>query len=388
MPPAGSASLRKHAPPGVEVRPFGAATGENRKMLDAFRWNLRVLSYISLVVGAFLIYNTISVSVVRRRAEIGVTPRARVTRGQVRLLFLAEAALFGAAGAAIGLALGSAMARGAVRLLGATVDALYVSSTPGNIEIGAPVLIEALVIGLGVALAAAFAPAREASMVPPVEAMARGQREHQSRLNTRRDLLLSIAFAAAAAWAARQPPWNGKPVFGYAACFLLILAAALAIPAFISGLRRVLSSAAARLFGVEGFLAARSLAASLGRTSVLVAALATAVAMMVSVGIMVGSFRQTVAVWMESQLQADFYLRPVGGGAAGRHPVMSPEVADRIEALPQVNFVDRFRLYEISYQGKPALLGAGQSEVIQRTAPHLAAARTGPSRRALEAPAR
>ena len=359
--------LRKHVPLGVDVRPFGAATGENRKMLEAFRWNLRVLSYISLVVGAFLIYNTISVSVVRRRAEIGVLRALGVTRSQTRLLFLAEAALFGAAGAVIGLALGSAMARGAVRLLGATVDALYVSSTPGNIEIGAPVLIEALAIGLGVALAAAFAPSREASMVPPVEAMARGQREHRSRLNTRRNLLFSMAFAGAAAWAVRQPPWDGKPVFGYAACFLLILAVALAIPAFISSLRGPLSWAAARLAGVEGFLAARSLAASLGRTSVLVAALATAVAMMVSVGIMVGSFRETVTLWMESQLQADFYLRPVGGGAAGRHPVMSPDVADRIEALPSVRFVDRFRLYEISYQGKPALLGAGQSEVIERT---------------------
>jgi putative ABC transport system permease protein len=57
-------------PPGVEVRPQGAGTEENRKMLAAFRWNLRLLSYIALVVGAFLIYNTISVSVVRRRNEI------------------------------------------------------------------------------------------------------------------------------------------------------------------------------------------------------------------------------------------------------------------------------------------------------------------------------
>src|SRR5258707_5491240 len=56
-------------PPGVEVRPQGTGTEENRKMLAAFRWNLRLLSYIALVVGAFLIYNTISVSVVRRGKE-------------------------------------------------------------------------------------------------------------------------------------------------------------------------------------------------------------------------------------------------------------------------------------------------------------------------------
>jgi putative ABC transport system permease protein len=101
---------------------------------------------------------------------------------------------------------------------------------------------------------------------------------------------------------------------------------------------------------------------------VLVAALSTAVAMMVSVAIMVGSFRETVATWMESQLQADLYLRPAGAGAAGRHPVMAPEVADHIEQLPDVRAVDRFRLYDISYRGLPALLGAGQTAVFESTA--------------------
>src|SRR4029077_14988457 len=64
--------FRQALPAGVTVRPAGAGTNENRQMLAAFGWNLRLLSYIALVVGAFLIYNTISVSVVRRRAEIGI----------------------------------------------------------------------------------------------------------------------------------------------------------------------------------------------------------------------------------------------------------------------------------------------------------------------------
>src|SRR4051794_1836857 len=68
-------------PAGVQVRPQGTGTEENRKMLAAFRWNLRLLSYIALVVGAFLIYNTISVSVVRRRAEIGIVRAVGASRG-------------------------------------------------------------------------------------------------------------------------------------------------------------------------------------------------------------------------------------------------------------------------------------------------------------------
>ena len=80
-------------------------------MLGAFRWNLRILSGIALVVGAFLIYNTISVSVVRRRAEIGVLRALGLTRTGAQLLFLAEAAAFGLIGGALGAGLGLAMAR-------------------------------------------------------------------------------------------------------------------------------------------------------------------------------------------------------------------------------------------------------------------------------------
>ncbi len=127
--------LRAVLPAGVEIRPQGTGTKENRRMLAAFRWNLRLLSYISLIVGAFLIYNTISVSVVRRRAEIGIVRALGASRGVILLAFIGEAACFGIASALIGLPLGRFMATGAVRLMAATVESLYVSSRPGSIEI-------------------------------------------------------------------------------------------------------------------------------------------------------------------------------------------------------------------------------------------------------------
>ena len=135
VPPGGSPDrweglLRPALPPGVTLARQGARTSENRRMLDAFRWNLRVLSYIALVVGAFLIYNTISVSVVRRRAQIGVVRALGATRGGVLAAFLGEAAAFGVAGALAGIALGRLMAESAVKLVAATVESLYVSQPP------------------------------------------------------------------------------------------------------------------------------------------------------------------------------------------------------------------------------------------------------------------
>ncbi len=299
--------LRAVLPAGVEVRPQGTGTTENRRMLAAFRWNLRLLSYISLVVGAFLIYNTISVSVVRRRAEIGIVRALGASRGVILTAFVGEAACFGIAGAFIGLPLGRFMATGAVRLMAVTVESLYVSSRPGSIELNAASVVLALAIGVGVAVASAYSPAREASLVSPVEAMARGRR-----------VITLISFSS-----------------------------------------RLLG----KLFGVEAMLASRSLAASLRRTSVLVGALSTAIAMMTAVGIMVGSFRQTVMIWMEDQLPADLYLRPAGSAAADRHPTISSGLAEELSKLPGVDAVERLRIYEISFEGMPASLASADLNV-------------------------
>ncbi len=351
-------------PEGIEVRPQGTGTAENRKMLAAFRWNLRLLSYIALVVGAFLIYNTISISVVRRRAEIGIVRALGASRLQVGSAFLGEAAAIGFAGSLLGVPLGRLLASGAVKLMASTVDMLYVSSRPGAITLTGPLIILALAIGTGASVASALGPVREAMRVSPVDAMARGRREYRSRMNQKRDLLIAVVLGVVAALLSQLPAISGKPVFGYIATLLLIGAGAYAIPALVNVVSSVSTEPLRKVFGVEALLASRSLVGSLGRTSVLVGALATAVAMMVSVAIMVGSFRQTVVSWMDHQLPADLYLRPAGGEGVDRHPTISLELTDAIARLPGVAAVDRLRAYEISYEGMPVTLASMEARVL------------------------
>jgi putative ABC transport system permease protein len=350
--------VRAALPVGVEIRTQGTGTSENRRMLAAFRWNLRLLSYIALIVGAFLIYNTISVSVVRRRPETGIVRALGASRNAVLAAFLGEATFFGLAGAALGLPLGRVMASGAVKLMSATVESLYVSSRPGAIELSAWSVVLAFTIGVGVAIVSAYSPAREASLVSPVEAMARGRREYITRVHKSRDLWLAMLLSILAASASRIPAMGGKPLFGYLAAVLLVIASALAIPAFIDAIISHTSRWLGKILGVEALLASQSLSGSLRRTSVLVGALSTAIAMMTSVGIMVGSFRETVLIWMNDRLPADLYLRPAGAPAPDRHPTVSLDLADKISMLPGVAGVDRLRAYEISYDGMPATLAS------------------------------
>jgi putative ABC transport system permease protein len=360
-------AIRKTLPPAYLLGRPGTRSEENQRMLRAFRWNLRVLSYISLVVGAFLIYNTISVSVVRRRAEIGILRAVGAARGTVLALFLAEAILLGAIGAALGVGLGRLLAGATVQLIAGTVNALYTTSRPAAVVLTAGEAAIGLAVGIAIAFFSALAPAREAMGVAPTEAMGRGAHEHRAVLRWRRGLAGATGFAALAVACSQMPPIGGNPIGGYAAAFFAIAAAGMAAPAVVLAVNRMMRGIVGRR--VEGLLASRSLTASLSRTSVVVAALATAIAMMASVGIMVGSFRETVALWLDTQLRADLYVRPDVPSAAGEHPPLDPQVPRLIAAIPGVAAVDEFRAVELHYRGQRATLGAGNLEVRRRYGP-------------------
>ena len=357
-------AIRALLPPAYLVERPGVRSEENQRMLRAFRWNLRVLGYISLVVGAFLIYNTISISVVRRRGEIGVLRALGAGRAAVLGLFLAEALMLGVMGAALGVALGRLLAGVTVRTISETVNALYTTSRPAPVELTWSETCMGLLTGAVVALASAFAPAREAMLVAPVEAMGRGAHEHRARLRWRRGLVWAGLFAAAALAASQARPVDGYPVGGYVAALFSIGAAAFAAPALVLAANYLTRAVTRRR--VSSLLAGRSLTASLSRSSVVVAALATAIAMMASVGIMVGSFRETVALWLDVQLRADFYVRTAAPSSAGQYPPLAAGVVAALESVPGVAAVDDYHGTELHFRGERATLGAGNLEIVRR----------------------
>ena len=358
--------IRAVLPTGYELAKPGTRSEENRRMLRAFRWNLRVLSYISLVVGAFLIYNTISISVVRRRTEIGILRALGTSRSTIFQLFLSEAILLGLAGSALGLLFGRFMAQATVGLISQTVSALYTSSRPGAIELNFVSVVQAIVAGTTLAILSAAAPARDAMRITPTEAMSRGAREHEARLHAKRDAVIAAVLAILAALASQGQPIDGKPIWGYVATMLSIGVAAFLSPIAVLGIVRGLRGLARSAFRAPGLLAGRSLTASLARTSIVVGALATAIAMMISVAIMVGSFRETVILWLDTQLRADLYIAPSGPPGAGVIPPLPRDVPRLAAQVPGVADIDVLYALEFHYGLDRASLGGIHTDVLRR----------------------
>jgi putative ABC transport system permease protein len=352
-----AAAVRRALPPGVRAIEPRVRTGEIARMLRSFQLNLAALSYIALLVGMYLIYNTVAISVVQRRPEIGTLRALGVKRGQILRTFLAEGALFGVVGSFVGLVAGSGLATFSVAAVSKTVNTLYVASHADHVLYDPVVLLKAFLIGVAAAIVAALVPALEAAGTPPAIAMrAQGYERRLPQLAPRAALfglgLLFIGYACTFV-----PAVGDVPVFGYAAGLLFIFAGSLFAPLAIAGLSRLARVAFASR-SAAGEIAAANLGSSPVRNSVAVASLMIAIAMTVAVAILIGSFRTTVIAWANDTLKADIFVRPMGLGDASSEATFSPDVATTISRLPGVASVDVIRELSIPFRGRLTTIAA------------------------------
>ncbi|MDY6970790.1 MAG: FtsX-like permease family protein, partial [Thermodesulfobacteriota bacterium] len=157
---------------------FSERRGRNvGKLLASFQLNLEVLSLIALFVGMFLLYNTVSYSVVTRREEIGILRAEGCSRSTILMVFLLETFLVSGLGSLVGIYAGIQFAGGAISLMSSTISSLYLVTRVEDIEVPARLVILAMGGGVGASLVSAVVPAREAAFYPPILAITRGSFE-------------------------------------------------------------------------------------------------------------------------------------------------------------------------------------------------------------------
>lgn len=335
-----------------------------QKMLRSFQYNLTALSLIALLVGMFLIYNTMSISVIRRRWEIGTMRALGASMPVVFSLFMGEAIVLGSVGSLLGIGAGVFFAQFALAAVSKTVRALYADQPPGAVIVEPSILLMAFSAGMILTLIAAWAPSMEAISIPPAEAARRASYERKVEKLSPKLALFGLVLLILAFIASLQPAVAGFPFFGYLAAALAVFGAAAITPFALDKTLRLLSPLLGSSVGSEGRLAALSLHGALGRTSVAVASLMVGIAMMVSLAVMISSFRHTVDAWVQQTLRADLWLEPAGRDVSNRAGRLTADIVSKIRQVPGIDSVDAFVEYPIEYHGEPANLGAGELDVM------------------------
>jgi putative ABC transport system permease protein len=341
LPEGDSASLdaiQAMLPPGVLVLPVEARSGTIEQITAAFRVNLTALSLLALVVALFLIYNTMTFSVVQRRPLFGTLRSLGVTRREVFLMVVSEAFVIGLLGAVLGLLIGIIMGRGTVGLVSQTINDLFFVTTVQDIPIPLNSLIKGGLLGIVATVIAAAFPAWEAASIPPRTALSRANLESKTQRVVR---WLGIAglFVILTGFGILAIP-SSSLIISFIGTFAVVIGFAMLTPTVTEWMMAAATHLTSRIWGVLGRMAPREVVNSISRTSIAVAALMVAIAVTIGVSLMVGSFRYTVETWMNQILHGDVYVSVPGATVSQPVHDIDPQVITILENWEGVARVD------------------------------------------------
>ncbi len=314
--------------PSLTVMEPGDQDRRTSSMSRAYRVNLNVLALVALFTGAFLVFSTQALSVLRRRPQFALLRTVGMTRRELLVQVLAEGLLLGAAGSLLGLALGTGFAALALSLFGGDLGGGYFPGVQPSLRLDPLAMLLFFAVGTGVALLGSLSPALEAARARPAAALKAGSE----------DLALAplsvpwpaLALIVTGALFTLLPPVAGLPVFGYLAIALLLVGSIALLPWVAA---RVFAALATRARGLLPSLALTRLAKAPNQTAIALGGVLASFSLMVAMAIMVSSFRGSVDDWLRHLLSADLYARVLHGGESGR---LGKAEQQAIAALPAV----------------------------------------------------
>ena len=343
--------LQALLPPNLKLEAFAQRQAVFGQMTQAFSTNLLAMSLLAMLVGAFLVYNTMTFSVLQRRSSFAIARMVGVTGAQLFRHLVLEALVLGVMGSVFGVLLGILLGQGLLILVTQTINDLYVSVHARDLLIAPSLLLKGMGITLCSVLLATLAPALEAARVAPVQVKRQSSLEStQQRMSINLaalgvlSLLLSLLLIET----------SGKSLaWGFVGLFGLIVGYSLIIP----WLLRVSLQALQRVKHLQRQLllrmAVRGVQASLSRTALAIIALTVAVSATVGVSLMIASFRGSVATWLEHTLSSDIYVSAVAPGESKVQGTVNPAWLEEIKRLPEVASLSNGLSTHVSLDGMP-----------------------------------
>ena len=338
-------------PPGITASAPGDAAERVSRLSRAYRVNLTVLALVALFTGAFLVFSVLSLSVAKRAQQFALLGVLGLTGRERLQLVLVESLVLGLIGSLAGIALGTALAALALRLLGGDLGGGYFAGVAPVLQWSSAGALSYGALGVAAAAVGGWWPARAAQKLPPAQTL-KGLGLAPGSGGAGR--WLSTGLIAAGVLLALLPPIFDIPLAAYLSVGFLLVGGITALPWLIKLLYDQLSPwVANRLLPLLAVERARRVRES---AAVAVSGVVASLSLAVALTVMVASFRDSVTHWLDVVLPADLYVRMTPGASASDTAYFSPEFVQGLAGLPGVARASTLR-------SMPLLLDAGKPAV-------------------------
>lgn len=343
--PADLDDIRRRLPAGIELNPPTRTRQSGQAMIKAYQLNLSILSFASLFVGMFLVYSLVALNAASRRPELAILRSTGASGYHLFLIFLAEGAFLGIAGWLAAIPIGNFLIKYLLKGVSQTISTLFVRVQIDTLSLDIWEIVFSFGVTVSISVLAAYQPAREAMQVSPKEALEISQLGMRPRKSPKQLAATGILCILLVWPLSRLPAVLQMPLPGYLAILLLFVGFSLLVPWALERIGHALSAGLQKLAGTPAYLASRYLRDSGTRTAVSVGALITAVALFVSLVIMIYSFRRTVEFWTHESLRGDLFLTTkMGDINQFRYPISDEVIKglepfkDRVDIVPNRRF--------------------------------------------------
>ena len=325
--------IQSSLPVGVYLADLNAKNHVEGEMSRAFQTNLEAMGLLALVVGVFLVFNTVSFQMLRRKGLFTLLRVLGLTHTRLFVLLMAEAFLLGLVGTVLGSVLGVLLSQVLYGLVTNTINTLYFDLAQQTLEVPAFTLVKATLLGIGASLLAVAYPAWKSR-----GRTLTAQLVHNSTAQSALVSIRSVWFAITCTLMAAGTILFGNSLLSaFFALFLLIVGMCFPLPFIVSKIAEHIETTNVVVSRPSVLLGVRSIRENLSRTSLAAIALSIAVATTLGVSLMIDSFRYSVDHWLNNYLRADIYISASRSDSAA----ISPTVLEKLSGLDNVISVSR-----------------------------------------------
>ena len=353
-------------PQGYTVDTPAGRTRQIEGMLNKFQTGLNLISIFAIVVGMYLIYNAVSISIVHRRKEIGILRALGVTRGQIMRLFLAETFVISIIASALGVGMGILFAGSIVGVLGKIVSLWYARTAVTGISVSWLHPVAGIACGIAASLAAAVFPVLAGSRISPISAIRSVPWSEEGFFTGKRLNITAVIFILLAATVyglyrfTEFSPLFRSSGFLFSSQIFFLLGLSLVTPAFLRGFLTLFHRLLAYRLGSTGMLAGLNLRKNITRNAVAVAAIFFGISVFVNSAGFVYSIKKSVTTWLDAVVRADIIVSD-GHPSSSTNAQTIPMPVDMwrdIEKVPGVRSADPWRKLYMDFKGKRVLLSS------------------------------
>jgi len=361
-------------PRGLAIEQKQKMIESQKSLVDSFRFNLRFVTFLAVLAGVFLLYNTVFISVVKRRKEIGILRGLGMDRKTVVALFSAQGMVLGFVGSLLGIVFGQVCAWFSIMAMEKTITRFYGAVNVSDLLITWEDALRTVMLGLGVSLLASILPALESARVRPNESSQEGTAERAYQGRQGMFSVIGILFILCGGMISyidfRFVPFD-FPWLSYAGIVLLILGCTFNAPVYLGMCLKALKRPLSAVFKTGARIAVGDTRGNRYRFSLALMSVAVSSALIVATVSSVHSFKASFIDWIDTYITADVYIKPASCTSNFCLHPLPDEVVRSIESLPGVEKVGRFLALLVDLHGQKVVAGFGNSSSLWQYRPRI-----------------